>query len=41
MALLGVVLAGGAITAQHHGTASAQHKASSDHQFLLHLCAKP
>ena len=36
MALLGVVLAGGGIAAQHHGSAS-QHKASTDQQFLLHL----
>jgi Spy/CpxP family protein refolding chaperone len=39
MGLLGVILAGGALSAQHHGTPSAQHKVSSDHQFLLHLCA--
>ena len=39
MGLLGIVLAGGAISAQHHGTVSAQHKASTDQQFLLHLCA--
>ena len=38
MALLVVVLAGGGIAAQHHGSAS-QHKASTDHQFLVHLCA--
>ena len=39
MALLGVLLAGGGIAAQHHGSASPQHKASTDHQFLVHLCA--
>lgn len=39
LALLGVVLAGGGIAAQHHGSTAAPHKASTDQQFLLHLCA--